>query len=66
MKVLTTVGMQRIAEIQNKYKFQNTFELETHDILGFCQDIKKAYYLGLNLDVEDLEFIEMVLEKLCE
>ena len=65
MVVLNSVGMKRIEQIQNKYKFKNNFELEAHDVYDFCKDIKKAYYLGLCIDEEDLEFIEMVLEKMC-
>lgn len=66
MVVLNSVGMEKIEKIQDKYRFKNTFELEQHDIYDFCHDIKQAYYLGLNIDKEDLDFIDMVLEKLCE
>ena len=64
MIVLNSVGMARIEQIQNKYKFKNNFQLEAHDVYDFCNDIKKAYYLGLCIDKEDLAFIEMVLEKM--
>ena len=66
MIVLNRRGMERIEQIQEKYKFKNDFQLEAQDVYDFCNDIKKAYYLGLCLDEEDLEFIEMVLEKMCE
>ena len=66
MIVLNNVGMARIEQIQDKYKFQNNFQLEAYDVYSFCNDIMKAYYLGLCIDKEDLEFIEMVLEKMCE
>lgn len=66
MIILNSNGMKRIALIQDKYKFKNNFELEAHDVYNFCNDIKQAYYLGLCIDEEDLEFIELVLEKLCE
>ena len=66
MVVLNSVGMEKIEQIQDKYRFKNTFQLEQHDIYDFCHDIVEAYYLGLNIDKEDLEFIDMVLEKLCE
>lgn len=66
MLVLNSVGMGKIAQIQDKYKFKNTFEIEAHEVYNFCYDIKQAYYLGLCIDEEDLEFIEMVLEKICE
>lgn len=66
MIILNSNGMERIALIQDKYKFKNNFELEAHDVYDFCNDIKQAYDLGLCIDEEDLEFIELVLEKLCE
>lgn len=66
MVVLSNSGMTKIERIQEKYKFKNNFQLEMHDIYDFCGDIKKAYHLGLCIDKEDLEFIDMVLEKLCE
>lgn len=62
---LNSVGMERIGQIQDKYRFKNSFELEPHDVYDFCNDIMKAYHLGLCIDDEDLEFIEMVLEKIC-
>ena len=66
MAILNSNGMKRITLIQDKYKFKNNLELEAHDVYDFCNDIKQAYYLGLCIDEEDLEFIELVLEKLCE
>lgn len=66
MIVLNSVGMKRIGQIQDKYRFKNNFELEAHEVYDFCNDIKKAYYLGLCMDKEDLEFVEMVLEKMNE
>ena len=66
MIILNSNGMKRIALIQDKYKFKNNFELEAHDVYDFCNDIKRAYYLGLCMDKEDLEFVEMVLEKMNE
>ena len=65
MIVLNSAGMERIGQIQDKYRFKNDFELEAHDVYDFCNDIMKAYYLGLCIDEEDLKFIEMVLEKMC-
>lgn len=64
MIVLNSVGMEMIGQIQDKYKFKNTFELESHEVYDFCVDIMTAYHLGLCIDEEDLEFIEMVLEKM--
>jgi hypothetical protein len=66
MVVLNSVGMDMIEKIQDKYRFKNTFQLEQHDVYDFCHDIIQAYHLGLHIDEEDLEFIQMVLEKLCE
>lgn len=63
---LNSAGMERIGQIQDKYRFKNNFELEAHDVYDFCNDIMEAYYIGLCIDDEDLEFIEMVLEKICE
>ena len=63
---LTNTGMERIGQIQDKYRFRNDFELEAHDVYDFCNAIRQAYHLGLCMDEEDLEFIEMVLDKLCE
>lgn len=61
---LNDKGMKKISEIQDKYKFMNTFELEQNDIYEFCSNIRQAYYLGLHLDDEDLQFIEDVSEKI--
>ena len=66
MVVLSKVGMERLEQIQDKYKFKANYQLETHDVYDFCNDIRQAYYLGLTLDEEDLEFIETVLDKICQ
>ena len=63
---LTSVGMEKIGQIQDKYRFKNNFELEAHDVYDFCKDILEAHNIGLCIDDEDLEFIEMVWEKICE
>ena len=65
-KDLNSVGMDRLEQIQDKYKFKNNYQLEAHDVYDFCNDIRQAYYLGLCMDEEDLEFIEMVLDKICQ
>ena len=49
---------------QDKYKFKNNYQLEAYDVYDFCNDIRQAYYLGLCIDEEDLEFIETVLDKI--
>lgn len=61
---LNDKGMERISEIQDKYKFMNTFEIEQDEVYNFCNNIKQAYYLGLCLDDEDLQFIEYVMDKI--
>jgi hypothetical protein len=66
MIVLNSVGMGKIEQIQDKYRFKNNFQLEQEDIYDFCHDIKQACHLGLNIDKEDLDFIDMVLDKICE
>ena len=66
MNVFTNAGRKRIEQIQDKYKFKNNFQLEAFEIYDFCHDIKKAYYLGLCIDDEDLEFIDMALKQICE
>ena len=66
MVVLNSVGMERLEQIQDKYKFKNNYQLEAHDVYEFCNDIRQAYYLGLCIDKEDLEFIETVLDKICQ
>ena len=63
---LNSAGMERIGQIQDKYRFKNNFELEAHDVYNFCNDILEAHYIGLCMDEEDLEFIKMVSEKMCE
>lgn len=61
---LSAKGMEKLGEIQAKYKFMNTFELEQDDVDMFCSNIMEAYYLGLCLDNEDVRFIVDVLEKI--
>ena len=66
MAVLNTKGMEKLRQIQDKYKFMNAFELERQDVYEFCTRIKDAYHIGLCMEDEDVDFIENVLEKLCE
>lgn len=66
MIILSAKGMERLEQIQDKYKFKNNYQLEAHDVYDFCNDIRQAYYLGLCIDEEDLEFIETVLDKICQ
>lgn len=64
MVILSAIGMERLGQIQDKYRFMNGFELEQHDVYEFCTRLREAYHMGLCLDDEDLEFIEEVLEKI--
>ena len=63
MKRLNEKGMSRLGEIQNKYKFMDSFELEDDDVYEFCCNIMRAYELGLNLDDEDKNFIDMIFNE---
>lgn len=53
--------VEKINEISSKYRFRDTFEIESQEVLDFCRSIMQAQYIGLNLDNEDLEFIQAVL-----
>ena len=61
---LNDKGIEKLREIQDKYKFMNTFEIEQDEVYNFCSNIRQAYYLGLCLDDEDLDFIEEVMDKI--
>ena len=63
---LNPVGMERLKQIQDKYRFMNAFELEQDDVYEFCTRIREAYHIGLCMDDEDIEFIEKVLERFCQ
>lgn len=66
MKVLTSADMELLSDIQDKYRFRDTFQLEATDVYDFCKSIKEAYYLGLHIEFEDLEFIDRILNESCE
>ena len=61
---LNDKGIEKLREIQDKYKFMNTFEIEQDEVYNFCSNIRQAYHLGLCLDDEDLDFIEEVMDKI--
>ena len=63
MKRLNKKGMSRLGEIQSKYKFMDSFELEDDDVYEFCCNIMTACELGLNLDDEDKNFIDMIFNE---
>ena len=44
---LNDKGIEKLREIQDKYKFMNTFEIEQDEVYNFCSNIRQAYYLGL-------------------
>lgn len=66
MVILSAIGMERLGQIQDKYRFMNAFELEQDDVYEFCTRIRDVYYMGLCMDDEDIEFIEKVLDRLCQ
>lgn len=66
MIILNPVGMERLGQIQDKYRFMNAFELEQDDVYEFCTRIREAYHIGLCIDDEDIKFIEKVLERFCQ
>ena len=53
--------VEKINEISSKYRFRDAFEIESVEVLDFCRGIMQAQHIGLNLDNEDLEFIQAVL-----
>ena len=64
MKVLSAKGLEKLNDISNKYRFQNTFEIEQHDVSNFCHDLLRCVHLGLNIDEDDKVFVIDVIEKL--
>lgn len=62
MKILSSTGLLKLNEISDKYKFLNDFVIEQDDVRNFCQNISQAYYLGLNMDQDDFDFIDKILE----
>lgn len=64
MKILSVKGLEKLNDISNKYRFQNTFEIEQHEVSNFCHDLLRCVYLGLNIDEDDKVFVIDVIEKL--
>ena len=62
---LNAKGMERINEISNKYRFQDTFEIEQDDAYDFCAALLRCADLGLNIDAEDKAFITDVRDRLA-
>ena len=64
MKVLSIKGLDKLNDIADKYRFQNTFEIEQHEASNFCRALLRCVHLGLNIDEDDKAFIIDVIEKL--
>ena len=64
MKVLSAKGLEKLNDIAIKYRFQDTFEIEQHEVSNFCHDLLRCVHLGLNIDEGDNAFIIDVIEKL--
>ena len=60
---LTPVGFEKISKLQDKYRYQDTFEiLETDEAIEFLEGLRQLYYSGLNIDSDDLDWIEEALD----
>ena len=65
MTVLSPLGLRKIVELQNKYKYQNVFEIiEPNEVIDFLEGLRYLYYQGLNIDQEDIDWIENTLDVL--
>lgn len=62
MASLNTKGMERLNAISTKYRFQDTYEIEQHEVYDFCHALFQAHHLGLRLDMDDLDFILTVMQ----
>ena len=55
----------KINNLQDKYRFQNHIVIEDdEEALDFLRNLKGAHKLGLNLDREDLVWIDSTIEML--
>lgn len=65
MKVLSSKGLEKISELQDKYRFQNTFVItEPEEVIDFLTSLHHAYYDGLDVDDDDRDWINETLEVL--
>lgn len=65
MKVLSSKGLEKMSELQDKYRFQTTFEItEPEKVIDFLTSLQHAYYYGLDVDDDDLDWIDKTLEVL--
>lgn len=53
--------IERINTIADKYRFRNEFEITEVQVVDFCRGLMQAQYIGLNLDEDDLSFIQGIL-----
>lgn len=65
---LSKSGFERIATLQDKYKFKTGFAIEGNDAAReFVEDLRDCYYRGLDLEQDDLDWVEDMFDKLgCE
>ena len=62
---LSVKGLEKISQLQDKYHFQNRFEIvDTTEAIEFLQGLRKVYYEGLNVNEEDIDWIENTLDVL--
>jgi len=62
---LSVKGFEKISQLQDKYRFRNIFEIgDTAEAIEFLQGLRKVYYEGLNVDEEDIDWIENTLDVL--
>ena len=61
---LNARGLKRLNEISTKYRFRDDIEIESEEVEDFCRDFLIVIGYGLNVEMEDIKFIETVLDKL--
>jgi hypothetical protein len=66
MKVLNAKGLEILNNIATKYRFQDIFEIEQHEVYNFCYDLLRCVQLGLRLDEDDKKFIMDVIDALTK
>lgn len=63
--VLSKKGLEKISKLQDKYKFQTTFEIiEPEAVIDFLKDLRQAAFLGLSVEEEDSDWINNTLDVL--
>ena len=62
---LTPAGFEKIGTLQDKYRYQNTFEIvDTDEAIEFLEGLRHLYFDGLSIDSDDLRWIEDALDVL--